>query len=311
MRPAKAIHMTRLMVSLLAVGVMSLMLFGTVSAQVRDRFEDMAVSPDGRLLAIASGAAVCHYAPEYRDQFAVHIVDRSSGQVVHELVGQACPVTSVSWHPDSTRLVTASIDGIRVWDVAQEIVTIHITNGATDQQAALRVFWSPDGRYIAYFGYQVTTLNLLDVETGEDVWALNVYGREPLTSAAWSHDSTKIATSAEESEIRVWSADTRELAQALDGHVGPVYSVAFSPDDTKLASGGADGTVRIWDIWTIGSPHWTYRFRQYSRVEPGWNPNREWKQRPDCPSLGYSKRRIGRYHFHGWSYLQCDLDQHR
>ena len=48
----------------------------------------------------------------------------------------------------------------------------------------------------------------------------------------------------------MWSAETRELLQTLEGHNRTVLSAAFSPGGEKIVSASYDNTVRVWSAET-------------------------------------------------------------
>ncbi|ENI03090.1 hypothetical protein COCC4DRAFT_143868 [Bipolaris maydis ATCC 48331] len=66
-----------------------------------------------------------------------------------------------------------------------------------------------------------------------------------VTSIAFSHDSTWLASASRDSTI--WDASSGTCVQTLEGHSSGLSSVAFSHDSTWLASTSGDSTIRIWD----------------------------------------------------------------
>jgi WD40 repeat protein len=68
-----------------------------------------------------------------------------------------------------------------------------------------------------------------------------------VTSVAFSHDSTRLASASNDSTVKIWDASSGMCLQTLEGHSHYISSVAFSHDSTRLASASSDYTVRIWD----------------------------------------------------------------
>ncbi|KAF2742658.1 WD40 repeat-like protein [Sporormia fimetaria CBS 119925] len=68
-----------------------------------------------------------------------------------------------------------------------------------------------------------------------------------VSSVAFSHDSTRLASASDDSTLKIWDASSGACLQTLEGHSSYVRSVAFSHDSTRLASASFDRTVKIWD----------------------------------------------------------------
>ncbi|KAJ6276546.1 WD40-repeat-containing domain protein [Bipolaris maydis] len=68
-----------------------------------------------------------------------------------------------------------------------------------------------------------------------------------VTSVAFSHDSTRLASASWDSTVKIWDASNGTCLHTLDGHSSAVESVAFSHDSTRIASASWDKTVKIWD----------------------------------------------------------------
>ena len=113
------------------------------TAQVGDfnDIQSVAWSPDGTRIAVGGGPVPCD--PSNLAGYAIRILDASTGQIVNQLQGHACFVTSVAWSPDGSRLVSASADSTaRVWDVSTGQI---ISQSPVNAPSHRREMWSPDG----------------------------------------------------------------------------------------------------------------------------------------------------------------------
>ena len=207
---------------------------GTIARLGKGRLGDVAFSPDGQRLAVASGIGVWLYDVATSRELA--------------LIPTASWLNSVVFSPDGRLLASASGDStVKLWDVAtrEKIATLE---GHTD--FVWSVVFSPDGRLLAS-GSPDGTVKLWDVATGREIDTLE--GHEgPITSVSFSPDGRLLASGSYDSTVKLWDVATgREidiLGWFFGAHEGPVTSVSFSPDGTMLASGSWDGTVKLWDV---------------------------------------------------------------
>jgi WD40 repeat protein/serine/threonine protein kinase/tetratricopeptide (TPR) repeat protein len=243
--------------------------------QTAVRCDDVAVSSDGRWLAVACNG----------DDFTVQLWDSRSNQLVHILRGHKQVIQAVAFHPDNRRLASISWDGTtRMWDAesAKEIGLLRgrdwgrslsfSTDGrwmaggsgngdvAVWDAASLQPRWSvkghhnwvdgvafsPDGQFLASVGREGTA-KLWDMATGEHLRSFWGH-RWQAMSVAFSPDGRHLATGGEDETVRLWDVASGQLLASFAGHTGKVCRVAFSPDGRLAASGSYDSTVRLWDV---------------------------------------------------------------
>ncbi len=205
------------------------------------RVRSMAISPDGRTLAVGTDG---------RKIFLVDVgVPRIDGEpLVYEGTAEIDWVSSVAFSPDGRTLASGGSDGLVLWDVAsrQQVsgLLTYRTPGGVDGIDAV-VFTSDGREIVADASHGVV---LLDVASRE--W---VGGTLPSTAGtvdlALSPDGRMLAT-VDNMGATLWHLERREpvgprlLAERLSVNAG-----AFSPDGKRLALAGSPG-IELWDVET-------------------------------------------------------------
>lgn len=210
----------------------------------------IATSPDGKTLAIAGSEGLW-------------LLDKLHLNVLTHLTGHAGAVTSVSWSPDGTRLVTGGEDKtVRVWDVTALLAgtgpaeQIHLLVAHSKRITA--VAWSPDPTLIASSSEDgnVWIWQLSQTQQGEDdARALQQLSHITAVYAlAWHPAGRFLATASLDSTLDLWDAPAGLHLGTLEGHEGWATALAWNPVGTILASGATDRTLRLWDVnFTIPS----------------------------------------------------------
>ncbi len=193
----------------------------------------MALSPNGRTLAVASTTGVwLHGLP-----------DLNSARLLEGHTGQ---LYSLSWSPDGTKIAAGSSDNaIYIWDV----VSGDLVHALDDPDGVEEAAWSPDGAFLASRTsdgrvkvWDAVSGQVFDnIEREEDCMTVDL---------AWLPDSTQLGVGCRymdrDGKVTVWNVASRQVVRVLD-HTTDIHRIVWSPDGTLLASGCQDGAVRVWD----------------------------------------------------------------
>ena len=208
------------------------------SQMVNETFRDLAWSPDGRFLAIAT------------DVDGVLVLDMQTGQTVSHQKDFAGSIMGISWSPDGLRLVATNdmAYGIRRWRLIDDQAVRLFDPRASSSTA---VAWSPNGSRIAS-GHYLGAVCLWTAATNRCDGFIKAH-RSGTFSLAWSPDSSELATGG--GVIRIWDTNTGKLVKgfgednrymynriewtSLNGLIVSLQSAFEDPGDTVL---------RLWDL---------------------------------------------------------------
>ncbi|HSR22621.1 MAG TPA: WD40 repeat domain-containing protein, partial [Candidatus Eisenbacteria bacterium] len=210
-----------------------------------DPVSAVAFSPDGHLLAIATGDEVILYDVSLRG----HPVLLTT-QIRHD---DNATILAVAFSPDRRMLATASNDSMTVlWNVVDpaspaSLATLH---GHTDSVRA--VAFSPDDRTLATAGNDRTAMlwDLTNRPQPPPLATLTGHAG-PIHGMAFSPDGRTLATAGGDDTAILWDVSDRaqpvRLA-GLTGHTDAVQAVAFSPDGHTLVTASDDHRAFLWDV---------------------------------------------------------------
>ena len=249
-----------------------------------DNVDELAISPDGTLLAIALWdrsielwsvqAAVPlltglkgHQGDVYTLAFSpdgsilasgssdhsTKLWSVETGEVLHDLRGHKDRVTSLSFSLDGTVLTAGAgiAHLLQLWDPSTgDLLRTLACDGCTD--FAEKTALSADGATLATSGYRSRAVRLWDPQTGELLDSILGYGY--LSISAVSPGLTAFVPVDE--TIQLWAIEAGQMVRTLSGHTDSISDLVLSGDGTTLASREAWGgnTVWIWDVAT--GQHW-------------------------------------------------------
>jgi serine/threonine protein kinase/WD40 repeat protein len=196
-------------------------------------------SPDGQLLLVDQAQVSEH------SEGSLAVWDWRSGRKILEVVGVYIWGRH-AFSPDSRRLAL-------IWPACtgQTIALYDLASGKEEKRLAgdypaTRVAFAPDGRRLAMTSWQIGTLRVVDLLTGDALIDLPQQGS--LEGVAWSPDGLWLAAGGRDGRIAIWDMARPGKPQILEGHQNEVFQLAFNQQGTLLISASRDGSSRIWDL---------------------------------------------------------------
>lgn len=221
---------------------------GAIARLGRGGVRRMAVSPDGRLLAVATKIGLWWY--ELATMQPVALWESERGMV-----------SAISFSHDGHLVAVGNDDGIvKVWALAQGVCIAEMSRETKARQPGVsQLAFSPDVQRLAATGVRDDRVDVWQPETGERLaqfYDAQVELRGLTRPIAFSTDSCWLACTNSEgipgrvNSISVWDLKAGERIACLTEPTDFVQSLCFSPCGRYLAAGGYQGTVRVWDVKT-------------------------------------------------------------
>ena len=145
---------------------------------------------------------------------------------------------SVAFRPDGRQLAAACGDAIIIWDVKTSNVLPKIAGHAG---RITGLAYSPDGTRLASVGLD-RKARVWDFTAGREIRAFTV--KEP-GRLAFSPDGSQLAVTG---PLRVWRLADGTESVIIKGHPSRENAIVWSPDGKRLATSSDDQTLRVWDI---------------------------------------------------------------
>ncbi|MFK0290018.1 AAA family ATPase [Streptomyces sp. NPDC090442] len=212
----------------------------------------LAYSPDGRTLAVRTGA------PSPAVQLW-NVADPA-----HPVpYGPALPLrirfsgpSALAYSPDGRTLATAYDDyTVQLWDVSSPSRIRPLGPLLTGHKGYVNALaFSPDGHTLATGSADATIRlwNTADPRHATQLGAPLTGHLGPVSALAFSPDGHTLASGSDDETVRLWNTTdpgrARRFGAPLTGHTEAVASLTFSKDGHTLASGGNDNTVRFWNV---------------------------------------------------------------
>lgn len=156
-------------------------------------------------------------------------------------------LNSAVYSPDGSKIVTASDDGkIKVWDAYSGFSIVTFTEHTS-------------GITALEFSKRGNVLFSASLDGSVRAWDLIRYRNFRVFTAAERVQFSSLAVdpsgeivcagSLDDFDIHLWSVQTGQLLDRLQGHEGPVSGLSFGTEGGLLASTSWDKTVRVWSIF--------------------------------------------------------------
>jgi len=270
----------------LAIGTSAILeLYSTQTYQlvhvIETNVEAIDFSPDSKEITIA-------------DQQMLRRLDIVTGGEITTWEGHEYQISDVAYSPDGALMASIDVRGVsRLWRKREEIAAFRQISA---RKYDFSLLFSPDARQLIIGASDVEIWEIAD-EQLVNKWRTN----SRVASLALHLDGTQLAVGTAGGEIELWSLQTGERTEVIDGkNVAPefprmtvkvgwldtldVVSLSFNPDGKSLVMGFNDAVLTVWST-SDKTPFrsWLTKTRPVKEFK-GWgplaafSPNYEWRR---------------------------------
>ncbi len=218
----------------------------------------LAWSPDGKILASASGDYIAH---DYTARLW-----KADGTALAVLSAHTAEVYALAWSPDGKILATGAGDGtVRLWQSDGALVKTLQSEGTVFDLA-----WSPDGKILTSGssvgeGKNAVQFWSVDGELLKTRYTDQTGGK--FFNVAWSPDGRFIVAGA--IDYKLWRSDGTEIFHYTSGT--PAWALVWSPDSKKWIIGNESARAYMYD--TAGNALATLEDPVGGITSLAWSPN--------------------------------------
>lgn len=255
---------------------------------MRGNSNDIAVSSDGRLIAVASNdengtflfdvesrrerfslavesvndVAICSDGRlcAYREGYGkpIKLADTATGDEVASIAQESD--STFSFSPDGKLLAVAQDDMVKLHNSTDGNFIRAIESDSVDASSPLS--WSPSGELLAACEY--SDVEVWDAQSGESRAKLESR-HDDVTALAFSPDDSLVALGTEAGFLELWNVKSQQLVYAVLATEGEVTHVSFASPGNRIATRGVrDAAVSILDA-SNGKAMWSVKVRDSRR----------------------------------------------
>ena len=254
--------------------------------------ECVAFSPDSRTLAFGEGDTIRLFDLQSGSEVRPAVQSPGKGRVTHIAFAPTCDrLTTVAggkvylWNAECRgEVVCVDGPGANVTTAAVSCDSRFLAGGLSDGAVCVwdlegaREVWrarghqrgcvhsiafSPDGRLVASGGADAT-VRVWQAADGRELHCLRGHEEPPkhvfvriatrINGVAFSHNSTRLVSGADDETVRLWDAHAGVELLCLRRHASSVSSVAFSADGRCVVSASEDRTICVWQVDLLEPP---------------------------------------------------------
>jgi WD40 repeat protein len=228
----------------------------------------VAFSHDAGKLAFASYANQPN-----RPQNLVKVVDRRGNQEHSFTVDGVVTALAFTAAGAGFAAVHSTDDSLRLWDLNQGKEWKRLAVKPVRNIGGSPCAFSPDARLVAVAGYELLSVYVYDVATGELLHQFTGTGQKlAARGVAFSPDGRFLAYVDLGNQIWLWDVEgRRQLGEPIQPRDSQVGRLAFSPDGKLLAFATVDAVI-IWEI-AQGKERWRLRGHSHAITRLSFAPD--------------------------------------